>query len=138
MKSSPTQDGGKCEEEKHRVEQNEPGNGGVGVLEEDHHRHKPHCWPPEVQFSRGIIGQRYTQCPEGGIEHAHKGVVDFRRVRVTGFELERPVVSCQVTRESNKHLAEWRVHIEIELALEIVGTEFTKAMVDRVSEGPWF
>lgn len=130
MESGPAKYGRECEEEKHGVEQNESGNCGIGVLKENHHRHKPDCWPPEVQLSRGVICQRDTKCPEGGIEYSHKGIVQLSWVCFSGFEFERTVVSCQITRKSNKHLPERRMHIEVELAFEIVGTEFTKTIVD--------
>ena len=48
------------------------------------------------------------------------------RILLPTLELETAVVPGQQPRESNEHLPQWWVHIEEELALEIVRTKLSK------------
>lgn len=130
----PAEDSSKSEEQKHAVEQNEPANRGVAVLEQDHGRHQPDCRALEVQLSSGEVGERDAEGTEGGVEQAHESVVELFGVGLAGLEFEGAIVVGEVARKANKHLAERRVDIEIELALEVVGTEFTEAVIELVSD----
>lgn len=124
----PAEDGGEGEAEKHRVEENEAADGGVRVLAKNSQSDEPDSGPAEVQFLCSEVGQGNADGAECCVEEAHKGVVQFFRVCLARLELERSIVSCHVSRETNEHLAEGRVDIEVELALEVVGTKLAEAV----------
>lgn len=84
----PTQDGREGEEEKHRIQEDEPADRRVRVLEKHHQSDEPHSGPPEVQLFRGVVRQRYAESSEGSIEDPHEGIVEFLRVSLPGLELE--------------------------------------------------
>ena len=124
----PAEDGGECEAKKHRVEENETADSGVRVLAENSQGNKPDCRAAEVQFLCGEVGQGHADGTERGVEQAHEGVVELLRVGLATLKFERPVVSCKVSRGTDEHLAERRVDIEVELALEVVGTELAETV----------
>lgn len=126
MEPSPAHGRGECEAKQHRVEQNESGDGRVRILAQHHQTNQPDCGPAEVQLSSGVVRQRDTDDTESGIESSHKGIVHIFRVLLAGLEFERSIVACQVAGQANQHLSEWGVYIEVELALEVVGAEFTE------------
>ena len=135
VKPGPAEHGGKGEAEEHRVEEDEARDGRVRVLAQDHQCHQPDRRPLEVEFARGEIGQRNGGRAEEGVEHAHERVVDVVRVRLARLELERAVVSGQITGKPDQHLSQGRVDVEVELALQVVGTEFAKTR-ENISIAP--
>ena len=128
MELGPAEHGGECEAEQHRVEEDETADGGVRVLAKNSQSNKPDGRSPEVQFFCSQVGQWHADGAERGVEKAHEGVVQLLRVCLARLELKRSVVSCEVARETDQHLAEGRVDIEVELALEVVGTELAEAV----------
>lgn len=129
----PAEDSGESEEEQHRVEQDEPADGGVRVLEKDHHGNQPDSELLEAQGFGSVIGDGNAKRAESRVEEAHEGVVELWRVCLAGLELKGTVVACQVAGQTNQHLAERRVNIEIELTLQIVRSELSETVEDAVS-----
>jgi len=124
----PAQNGRESEEQKHRVQENEPANGGVGVLKEHRECNQIDRIAPEVQFFRGVVGQWHTERAKSGIENSHKSIVDFCWVGLARLELEGSVVAGQVARKADQHLAQGRMHIEVKFAFEVVGAEFAETI----------
>ena len=50
----------------------------------------------------------------------------MRWIRLTTFEFERAVVTCQQASETNEHLPKRRMYIKVELALEIVASKLAE------------
>ena len=126
MEPSPTHGRGKRETKQHRVEQNESGDGRVRILAQHHQTDQPDGGSAEVQLSSGVVRQRNADDTESGVESSHEGIVHIFRVLLAGLEFKRSVVACKIAGQANKHLSEWGVYIEVELALEVVRTEFTE------------
>lgn len=140
---APAEDRRKREEQQHAIEQDEPADSCVAVLEQHHSRDEPDGRALEVQLFRGEVGERDAEGAECGVKQAHEGVVELFRVGLAGLEFEGAVVVGQVAREADEHLAEWRVDVEVEFALEVVGTELAEAVVRIVRsqvlwEGLWY
>lgn len=93
----PAENGCEGEAEQHRVEKDEPADGRVRVLEQNSERDEPDGWPPEVERLRSVVGQGNADGSESAVEQAHEGVVELRRVCLAGLELERAVVSSQIS-----------------------------------------
>ena len=93
----PAEDSGECEAKQHRVEKDEAADGGVRVLAEHSQGNEPDGRSPEVQFLRGEVGQGDADGTEGRVKETHEGVIQLRRVCLARLELERPVVSCEVS-----------------------------------------
>lgn len=68
VESSPAENRGKGEAEKHRVEKDESADSRVGVLAEDHKSDEPHRWALEVELLSGEVCQRDADGAEEGIE----------------------------------------------------------------------
>jgi hypothetical protein len=130
----PAEHSGESEEQKHTVEQDEPADRGVAVLEEHHSRHEPDGRALEVQLFGSEVREGNAERAESGVEQAHESVVELFGVSLAGLELEGAVVVSEVAGEANKHLSERRVDIEVELALEVVGTELAEAVIESVSD----
>jgi hypothetical protein len=133
VESRPAEDRGESEEQKHAVEQNEPADRGVAVLEQNHGRHEPDSRALEVQLLGGEVRERNAKRAKGRVEQAHESVVELFGVCLAGLELEGAIVVGEVAGEANKHLSKRRVDIEVELALKVVGTELAKA-VNRIGQ----
>ena len=82
--------------------------------------------PAHTQLHGRIPPQRDKRNTEHGHHNAHRDVRHVLRVRLAALKLERAVVAGQQTREANEHLAQRGVHIEVELALEVVAAELAK------------
>ena len=128
VEPSPAENSGESEEQEHAVEQDEPADRGVAVLEQDHGCHEPDGRALEVQLLGSEVRERNAERAEGGVEQAHESVVELFGVCLAGLELEGAVVVGEVAGEANKHLSKRRVDIEVELALEVVGTELAEAV----------
>lgn len=126
MEFGPAENSGKGEEQQHRVEENESADSGVGVLAKHHQGHKPDGQFPEVQFLCRVVCQWDAKSTECCVEDSHGCIVQIYRVGLARFELERAIVSSDVSRKTNEHFTERRVDIEVELAFEVVGPEFTE------------
>jgi len=98
VESRPAKNRCEREAEKHGVEKNEPADSGVRVLEENHDSDEPDGGSLEVQLPRCEVGQRDAGSTERGVENAHEGVVELLGVCLPRLELERSIVSCQVSR----------------------------------------
>jgi len=66
---------------------------------------------------------------------SHEFVVQLIRVCLSRLELERAIVSSEVARETDQHLPKRGVDIEVELAFEVMGTEFAEAVQVTISKG---
>jgi hypothetical protein len=128
MEFGPAEDCGEGEAQEHRVQQNKSADGGVGVFEQDHHGDEPHGWASKVELLRSEVCQWHADCAECGVEESHEGVVHFLGVLLSRLEFEGAIVTSQVARETDKHLSERWVDIEVELAFQIVGAELSKAL----------
>lgn len=129
VKSSPAEDRGEGKAEKHRVEEDESADSRVGVLAQDHESDKPHSWALEVELLSGKVCQWNADSAEECVKCAHEGVIEALWVPLSGLELEGSIVSSQVSRESDQHLPKRWVDIEVELSLEVVGTELSEAVL---------
>jgi len=134
VKPRPAEHSGESEEQEHAVEQNEPADRGVAVLEEHHSRDEPDGRALEVQLLGSEVRERNAERAKGGVEQAHESVVELFGVCLAGLELEGAVVVGEVAGEANKHLSKRRVDIEVELALEVVRTELAEAVIEPVSD----
>lgn len=59
-------------------------------------------------------------------QHAHAHVGYALRVRLAALELKLPIVSREQACETDEHLAQRRMHVEVELAFEVVRAELSK------------
>ena len=69
---------------------------------------------------RYILGHRDGENTKHGIEGTHGPKVELRGVLLARLELERSIVTSDITREANKQLAERRVDIKVVRLLEVV------------------
>lgn len=129
----PAEHSGDSTTEKHRVEQDESADGCVGVLAENHKGHQPDSRTSELKFASSEVGQRNAENTESRVEDTHDGVVDLWGVLFARLEFEGSVVAGEDSRETNKHLAERRVDIEVVFMLDIVGSELSEA-IQRLEE----
>ena len=135
MELSPAKNRGKCEAEQHGIEENEPADSGVRVLEENHHGDQPNGGSPEVELPRREVRQWNADSPEKCVKHTHEGVVELLWICLSRLEFKRPIVPCHVSREADQHLSEWGMDIEVELALKVMRTELPETGL-RVSNAP--
>jgi hypothetical protein len=122
----PAQNCGNSTAKQHGVEQNKAANGGVGVLAKDHERDEPDGRLPQVELLSSVIGHWDTDDAEEGIESAHESVVEFFGVFLARLELECTVVAGEDTGETNEHLAERGVDVEVVFMLDVVASEFAE------------
>ena len=80
-----------------------------------------------MKLSSGKVGQRNADDAEECVEGSHEGIVDLLGVLLAGLELEGTIVTSKDSRETNKHLPERRVDIEVVLVFDVVATELSKA-----------
>lgn len=123
----PAEDGGDSTAQQHGVEQDETADGGVGVFAENHQSYEPDSRTSKLELPSSEVGQGDAKNTESCVEDTHDGVVNFFWVLFAGLELEGTVVSSKDSRETNKHLAQRRVNIEVVLMLDIVRTELAEA-----------
>lgn len=128
MESSPAQNSGKCKAQEHRIQKNKSRDGSVGVFAENHEGNEPHSRSLKVQFASGKVGHGNADRAKEGVECSHEGIVDLIWVFLARLEFERTIVSCQISGQSDEHFSERGVDIEVEFALEVMGTEFTKTI----------
>ena len=133
MEPGPAEDGCESEEQEHAVKQDKSADRSVAVLEQDHSSNEPDRRPLEVELLCGEVCERNAEGAKGGVEQAHESVVELFGVCLAGLELEGAVVVGEVAGEANKHLSERRVDIEVELALEVVGTELAEAVSSQIA-----
>lgn len=76
----PAKNSGHCTTEKHGVEKDESADGRVRVLAENHEGDEPHSRALQIELFGSPIGHGNADGAEQGIELAHKGIVDIRRV----------------------------------------------------------
>lgn len=82
--------------------------------------------PAHSQLHSSIPCQ-WHQCNTKGREHhAHRDVRYIFRIFGPALEFEVPIVAREQTNKTNEHLSEWRMHVEIEFALQVVGAELAK------------
>ena len=135
VKLRPAKDRGEGEEQQHTIQQDEPADSRIAVLKQHHSSNQPHRGPLEMQLPRRKIRQRHAHGPEGRIEQAHIGIIQLFGVRLTTLKLEGSIVACQVARQTDQHLAEGRVDVEVEFALEVVGAEFAEVCLVPGDDG---
>lgn len=122
----PAENSGNSSAKKHRVEENEAANGGIGVLAKDHESNEPNSRALEMKLSCSVVGHRNADNAEEGIEGTHEGIVDIFGVLVARFEFERTVITSEDSGETNEHLAKGRMDIEVVFVLDVVATELAK------------
>lgn len=122
----PTEGRGEGEAKKHRVKQNESGDSGIRVLEQDHQADEPDGSSPETKFASGVVRQWHTDDSECSIKDAHKSIVEVLGVCFAGLELERPIVTSQKTGQSNEHLPKRWVYIEVKFAFQIMRAKLSE------------
>lgn len=84
------------------------------------------CPWTHAQLHRCIPTQRDHSYTEGRHHHAHGNVWHGITILHTAFELEAAVVAREKASEADKHLAQRRMHIKVELALQVVRPKFSK------------
>ncbi len=97
MKSGPAKSGCECEAEEHGIEEDESGDGGIGVLAEDGKGAEPDSWSAEAQISGDPVGKGDNDGAEKGVEDSHEGVIDLGRVGVARLEFEGTIVPSKVS-----------------------------------------
>ena len=105
--------------EEHRVQKNKATDGEVGIVKEDKNSSKDAGGLRHSQLLCGPVGERDHDGAKEGVKDTHESIAN---VWVFGarIEPERAVVSGQGSRQSDQHLAQRWVHIEIELSLDVV------------------
>lgn len=114
------------EEEQHGIEKDKSADGSVRVFAKNHQSDKPYGSSPEMHLFCRKIRHWDAQSSECRIENSHEGVVQFRWISLAGLEFERTVVSSQISRQTNQHLSQWRMDIEVKLPLQVMRAEFAK------------
>jgi len=84
------------------------------------------CPHTHTKLHRRVPRQGNHQDAEGRHHDSHRNVGHRVRVGIARLELETTVITGEQARQSNEHFAEGRVDVEVELALEIVRSEFAK------------
>lgn len=123
----PAKDGSDCSAKEHRIEQDESADGGVRVFAKNHESNEPNSRASQLQLAGRVVSHGNADNAEEGIECTHKGIVDIFGVLFTGLEFEGTVIASENSRETNEHLAEGRVDIEVVFVLNIVASELSKA-----------
>ena len=112
---------------------------------QNHQRDQVTRHPAHPQLDRSIPPQRHHRDTKRGEHDTHGDVRDRLRVGRAAREVERAVVACQQAGEADEHLPERWVHVEVELALEVVRAELAKVclvpdddvrLADLVEPGP--
>ena len=82
--------------------------------------------PAHTELDGGVPPEGDHRDAKHGHHDAHRDIGDGVGVGLARLELERAVVACQQAGEADEHLAERRVDVEVELALEVVAPELAK------------
>lgn len=82
--------------------------------------------PAQAQFNSSVPSERDHDNTECRHHDAHGGVWDGLRVLASTREVEGAVIACQQASESDEHLAQRGMHVEVELAPEVVRAELAK------------
>lgn len=124
----PAKSGSKGATEQHGVEKNKTADCGVGVFAENHQSNEPDSRPSELEFLGGKVGHGDTGNAKGGIKGSHKSVVDIFGVFLARLEFEGSVVAGEDSGETNQHLSEGRVDVEVVFMLDVVAAKLAKAV----------
>lgn len=146
MESSEAEHGRESEEEQHGVQENESRDGGIRVIwgmsalvrarlraqltTEDHQSNQPGSALGPSHLLASVVGQWNAEGTECSIKDSHEGVVDFWWVFGTRFEGKRAIVTSEITRETDQHLSEWRMDIEVEFTFKVVRTELSETVAN--------
>jgi len=84
------------------------------------------CPLAHTKLNRGKPRKGDHSDSKGGQHHPHGNIWYCFRVDFAAFELERAIVARQQASETNQHLPKRRMHIEVELALEIMRAKLAK------------
>jgi hypothetical protein len=122
----PAEDSSDGATQQHGVEKNESANGGVRVLAKNHQSNEPDSRAAQLELSSSEISQGNANNAKGGIEGTHKGIIDIFRVFFARLKLERSVVTSEDSRETDEHLAERRVDIEVVFMLNVVASKLAE------------
>lgn len=128
MELGPAKSGSKSSTEQHGVEKNKTADCGVRVFAENHQRNEPDGRPSQLELFGGKVGHGDAGNAKGGIKGSHKGVVDIFGVFLARLELEGSVVAGEDSRETNQHLSEGRVDVEVVFMLDVVAAKLAKAI----------
>lgn len=127
MEFGPAKSCRKGKTEQHGIEQDEPRNRRVGVLEEDHQTDQPDSGSAKIEFAGGEICERDAYHAKEGVEKTHKCVIDVFRILLSRFKLEGSIVARQISRQADQHLPQGWMDVEVEFTLNIVGAKFSEA-----------
>lgn len=133
VEPGPAKNCGEGEAQEHRIEQDESRDSSVRVLKEHHESNQPDRDSSEPEFARSVIRQWHTNGTKEGVEDPHEHVVHIFWVFLSGFELEGSVITSEVAGQAHQYLPQRRVDIEIELALQVMGTE----LAETERDGQW-
>ena len=120
MKPGPAQNSRECEAQEHGVQQDKSTDRSIGVLAQDHECHKPYSRSLQVQLAGSVVGQRDSDSAKERVERSHEGIVELFWIFLSRLEFKRAIVSSEVAGQANEHLPKGWMHIEIELAFEVV------------------
>jgi len=112
--------GSKSEEEQHRIKQDESTDGSQRVLTQNHQGNQPDSSSLEMQFLSSEISQWNAKSSKGRVKYSHKSIVEFFGVYFARLELERAIVSSQVSGQTDEHLSKRRMDIEIKLSFQVM------------------
>jgi hypothetical protein len=132
----PAEDSRDCSTEQHRVEENESADSRVRVLAEHHERDEPDGRSAKLELSGGEVGQGNTEDTKEGVEGAHEGVVHVFGILFSRLEFEGSVVTGEDARETDKHLSEGRVDVEVVFMLDVIAAKFTEAVGRKLARHP--
>lgn len=123
----PAKDSRDCTTKQHRVEENESANSGVRVLAKDHESYQPDGRTTQLELTGGKVGHRDTDDSKEGVEGAHESIVDILGIFLAGFEFERSVVAGEHTGQTNQHLAQGRMDVEVVFMFDVVASKLAEA-----------
>ena len=82
--------------------------------------------PTQSELDASIPRKRDHQHAKRGHEHAHSNIWHILRVPFAAFEFKVAIVARQQAGETDEHLAQGWMYIEVELALEVVAAELAE------------
>lgn len=131
----PAEDGGHGATKKHGVEEYKSANRRVRVFAEDHEGDEPDGGLAQAELLGRVVSHGDANDAKQGVECPHKGEVDILGIFLARLELEGTVVAGKDSRETDEHLAEWGVDVEVVFVLDVVASKLAKAVrTHRVSQ----
>jgi len=145
MEFSQAKYGKECEEQEHGVEENEARNAQPADIytdashqsterhdkfmqhtKKDHKSNKMARPLTHAKLHRSIPAQWHHPHAKRCQHHPHRNIRHMRRILRTALKVKATIIPRERASEPNEHLAEWRMHVKVKLALEVMRAELAK------------